>query len=427
MRTGRTDDRCVTSLASTSANQTLANRAGVTAPARGASSHSFLSDALVARGLVTQEAMDAALDASRDGRRYCDILIADGVLHEDEVARATAEHHAVEHVDLDVFEVEPAAIALVPQDIARRNGALPIAELWTGEIVVAIHDPALSNLVEIADVAGRPIRAVIASRSQIQRHLGGQSRPRVPVAPPPPVVAVAAVQPEPVVVPEPARVPTPAPAPAPHRPDRIVLLPARGESPTAPVDAVAPEPAAEVIPAPVAVTPQPAPALAPAAEDLAARVALAEREAHEANERARRAEQRAEGMIAAAQAANDALAQVANARAIADDAAKANAMRVEELTIEVDALRAQLDAERERHRRVEPARPSPAGTIALPAPPAPAPAPPAAPRPAAVTTPPPSPSPSARPSLVPAPVARAAHESSKKRGLRRMIAALRRS
>jgi hypothetical protein len=170
----------VNSATSPSADELLARRPGTTPPSSQARSHSFLSDALVARGLVSEEVVEAALAASRDGRPYGEILIEDGSIAEVDFARAMADHHGVDHVDLDVFDIDPLATALVAREIARRNGAVPIAVLVTGEVVVAIHDPALTNLVEIADVTGSRIRAVIASRSQIENHLDGALRPAAP-------------------------------------------------------------------------------------------------------------------------------------------------------------------------------------------------------------------------------------------------------
>jgi hypothetical protein len=204
----------------------------VTPPQPGGPTHKFLSDALVARGFVTQRAMDAALHASRAGRRYSEILVGNGDLSDDDLARTLADHHHIDHVDLDVFPIDPAVCALVPAETADRLGALPVALLPTGEVVVAVHDPeALSNMAEIAKRIGREIRAVVASRSKIERHIVGAGAPR----------GHAGVQ-----------APDAAPADAP------------GVAPAAAPVAAAPVPAAPVPAAPVAAAPASAPARAPA-------------------------------------------------------------------------------------------------------------------------------------------------------------------
>ncbi len=313
--------------ATPSDDQPFSRRPGITPPTKSVSGYSFLSDALVARGLISQEAMDRALSAARDGRRYAEILVSDGLIDEDAFARATADHHAVDHVDLDAFALEPEARALVAPEVARRNGALPIARLRTGEVIVAIHDPGLTNLIEIADLTKSPIRAVIGSRTQIERHIGGTASPALtgPLVTPPPF----------------------APRPT------VALVP------PAPAAAAALE---------VAIAERPPPAPDPTVE-LTARMERAERAERAAADRALEAERRADGMVAAAQAANDALAQLAHARAAADDVAAERSREIESLRGEVEGLRAELAAERSARRRTEGHSPP----LPQPLPPAPAP------------------------------------------------------
>ena len=505
----------MTAIQHTSAHDphSLAPAPGVTPPEPGGTPHRFLSDALVARGLVTQEQMDAALDASRAGQRYSEILLAERAISEDDLARTLANHHRIDHVDLDVFAVEADATALVPRATARRLGALPIAILPDGSVVVAVHDPdALTHLGELGRLVRREIRPVVASRSQVQSRIA-ESPPGVAPAPAP-AMAATPVAPE---APPVAEAPAPFDAPPAIEPPATFAAPPAEEAP-APFDAppaitpalfdppapvAAPEPPAFSAPlattstdtfpgserpgedapatepaagAPDGVSP-PAPALGSrlpedggeraadlpdppgqtaavgvegpaaavvqleqallAAERRAAaaeeRVAAAEREARFAEERVRAAEKHAEGMSAAAHAANEALGQLAQARLVSDQAAQAAATKIETLTGELEAERAarrRLEGELQRRIADQPA-PAPAPA------PAPPPAPvvalhaeqPAPPRAARNPAPPPPPGPPPlRPvrALAPEPVP-ATERQRKARGLRRMIAALKRS
>ncbi|MBA3747829.1 MAG: hypothetical protein H0W96_10125, partial [Solirubrobacterales bacterium] len=146
----------------------------------------------MAHGHVTQAAMDAALHASRAGRRYSEILIGNGDVSDDDFARTLADHYRIDHVDLDVFEVDIEIKRLVPMSAARRLGALPVAQLPTGEIAVAVYDPeSLTNMGEIAKNVGREVVPVIASRSQVERHIA-LGIPAAAAAPAPPPAAPAA-------------------------------------------------------------------------------------------------------------------------------------------------------------------------------------------------------------------------------------------
>lgn len=450
----------------------LASAPGVTQPSSGGPAHRFLSDALVARGLVTQAAMDAALDASRAGRRYSEVLIADGALSEEDLARTLADHHRIAHVDLDAFPIQGEALELVAPETAGRLGALPVAVLGTGQVVVAVHDPeALTNIVELRTLIGRELCPVVASRTQVERLIRAPraaAAGRPTEAPPEPAVAqqpeAAAEHPaEPTAAPEsPAdAMPLPAATAAPSRPELVppspIATPPAGErigaTPAAPpaiagrtwerpsgdmppeVGAVRAADLRDLPERTVAAGEDSSVATVGALrERLAAaerraleadeRAQAAERQARYADERAQTAERHAEGMVAAAQAANEALAQLAEARAVSEQALRRDADELQELSRALDAERAErrrLEAELERHGDVPAevvAHPTALRAVAPPPlPPASVVAPPPQPR-ASVDGPPP-------PSVATA--ARSPERARKSRGIRRMMAALRRS
>ncbi len=149
--------------------QSLAPAPGVTPPPRDAEPQRFLSDVIIARRLVEPAAMRAALQASLAGRSLTEILVANGSLGEDDLARTLAEHHRLDHVDLELFAVDSGATALIEPDVAHRLGAVPIAFLPQDAVVVALYDPNGSTAVlELARLANRRIQPAVASRSQIE-------------------------------------------------------------------------------------------------------------------------------------------------------------------------------------------------------------------------------------------------------------------
>ena len=201
------DDRVVLTASgpssSQSAKRTLAPAPGVTPPPTDGSSYRFLSDVIIARGLVEPAAMKAALQASLAGRSLTEILVDNGELSGDDLARTLAEHHRLDFVDLDVFAVDPRATALVEPDVARRFGAVPIAQLESGAVVVALYDPNGSTAVlEFAGLTDRVIQPAVSPRKQIEaliatlRH-GGMPRAPVPAPPPVPQEPPAALAPSP--------------------------------------------------------------------------------------------------------------------------------------------------------------------------------------------------------------------------------------
>src|SRR5436305_1753547 len=152
-----------------------------TRPAVDGATYRFLSDVIMAHGLVEPREMKAALQASLAGRSLTEILVANGDLREDDLARILAEHHRLDFVDLDEFAVDHEVAALIEPGVAARFGAVPIARLHSGTVVIALHDPNGSTAaLEFARLTGHPIQPAVASRSQIKSLIASLRRERTP-------------------------------------------------------------------------------------------------------------------------------------------------------------------------------------------------------------------------------------------------------
>jgi len=357
---------------STQGNRSLAPAPGVTPAPTDGSTYRFLSDVIIARGLVEPSAMKSALQASLAGRSLTEILVDNGDLTEVDLARTLAEHHRLDYVDLDVFQTDRQAAALIEPDVARRFGAVPIAFLPGGEVVIALYDPNGSTAVlEFAQLTQRVIQPAVASRSQIEALIATIRRERLtarPTAPVPPPVA------------------PPAPPQLHVVPAGDVVMPSQHPADVARPEAIA-QPAA---PQPVAApAPQPAPVADHSHVDaVRQRAELAERRLFEAEERLRAAEERArqaeerataaeaqataaetqaatadariaaaeeragaaearaDGLSNAATAANDTLAALVQTSEVLEREAESRGP-------EVEALRAELDAERAQRTQLE--------------------------------------------------------------------------
>ncbi|HYB23811.1 MAG TPA: hypothetical protein VED41_08440, partial [Solirubrobacteraceae bacterium] len=87
---------------------------GVTKPARRGSSQRFLTDVIVEMELASRRQVDDAIASSRvSGTTPERVLIEQGVLTQDALARALAERYGLDHIDLGVFAVDMNAANLV--------------------------------------------------------------------------------------------------------------------------------------------------------------------------------------------------------------------------------------------------------------------------------------------------------------------------
>ncbi|MBJ7471131.1 MAG: hypothetical protein JHD16_07505, partial [Solirubrobacteraceae bacterium] len=107
-------------------------------------------DAAVSIGLLTTEQVAAArATGAEQGRLPEAILLEQGAISPEGLARATSERHGIELIDLSLFKVDFAAANLIDPAAAKRYEALPVKMLTERVVMVAMVDPA--NIIVIDD------------------------------------------------------------------------------------------------------------------------------------------------------------------------------------------------------------------------------------------------------------------------------------
>ncbi len=142
---------------------------GITRPSRRGSSQRFLTDVIVAMGLASRRQVDEAVESSRNlGTTPERVLVDNGSLTQDALARALAERYGLDHLDLGVFSVDMSAANLVSTAVAKRYQAVPVAFADKRTLLVAMADP--SNVLAVDDIAimtGYEIRVAVAPPDDI--------------------------------------------------------------------------------------------------------------------------------------------------------------------------------------------------------------------------------------------------------------------
>jgi len=127
-----------------------------------------LGSLLIARGLLTPEQLDAALEEQRETHRSLGrILIDQGLVTEAGLVSTLASQLGLDYVDVADYAVDASATTLISDALARRYQALPIG--WQdGRLVVAMADP--SNVFAVDDIrtiTGAEVRMVVSTRASI--------------------------------------------------------------------------------------------------------------------------------------------------------------------------------------------------------------------------------------------------------------------
>jgi type IV pilus assembly protein PilB len=146
---------------------------GITTPSRRGGSGRVLADVIVDLEFVDRDRMEAAIaSATEAGSAAEQVLVADGDLTPDQLARAVAERFGLDHLDLGVYRVDPDAAKLVTPAAVKRYQAVPVSFVGDRTLLVAMVDPA--NVLAIDDIAvmtGYEVRPAVSSPPDIERLL----------------------------------------------------------------------------------------------------------------------------------------------------------------------------------------------------------------------------------------------------------------
>ena len=128
-----------------------------------------LGQLLVDGRILTQEQLRHALELKAStGQRLGELVVELGFTTERAIAGALAEQYELEYVDLDAVQLDRDAVALLPEELARRYEALPLEILEDGTPLLAVTDPTnLATADELRFALGSNFRIAVAERGQI--------------------------------------------------------------------------------------------------------------------------------------------------------------------------------------------------------------------------------------------------------------------
>ncbi|UCC99627.1 MAG: Flp pilus assembly complex ATPase component TadA [Phycisphaerales bacterium] len=127
-----------------------------------------LGTVLVNRGLITQEALEAALVVRRNEDALLgEILLRQGAITEEGLSGALAEQHGVEYRTVDWETVDSQLIHLVPESLIRARLVLPIAVEDQKLILAMVTPDDLDTISEVELLTGYCVEPVGVSSGQM--------------------------------------------------------------------------------------------------------------------------------------------------------------------------------------------------------------------------------------------------------------------
>lgn len=135
------------------------------------------TEILIRQGVLTPDQVSEAEQTAREQNiKLQDALVRLGFATGEEVARALAEQHGLDYVDLSEVVIPQTVVELVPESVARENVILPLAE-EDGALKVISSDPDdYDTLDKLRFILNRRIETAVAPREAIleaiNRHYG---------------------------------------------------------------------------------------------------------------------------------------------------------------------------------------------------------------------------------------------------------------
>ncbi len=138
---------------------------GLYPPRHAGRSTRMIGEVVVDLGYADMDKVEEAVAVARaQGSPTGQVLVEQGVLRQDQLARVVAERFGLDYVDLAVYELDMGAVHLLSAETAKRYQAVPVGFTDDGMLLLAMAHP--TNVLTIDDVAmitGRRIRPAAAS------------------------------------------------------------------------------------------------------------------------------------------------------------------------------------------------------------------------------------------------------------------------
>jgi type IV pilus assembly protein PilB len=129
----------------------------------------ILSELLRERNLVGPDQFrELQEEHERTGKPLSQVIIDFGLVSEEQLLRAVAEHLNLEYLNLEDIDIDKAVLRIMPSSVARMYRAVPVA-ITGNTVTVAVMDPYNAQLVgELSFILGKDVQLAVAPSKQIE-------------------------------------------------------------------------------------------------------------------------------------------------------------------------------------------------------------------------------------------------------------------
>src|SRR6476620_3067635 len=128
-----------------------------------------LGEILVRENLISPQHLREALDYQREhGGRLGFNLVKLGLISDDMITAVLSRQYGIPSVNLELFNIDPAVIGLIPQEVAQKHSVLPLSRVGA-TLTLAMVDP--TNVFALDDVkfmTGLNVEPVVVAEASVQ-------------------------------------------------------------------------------------------------------------------------------------------------------------------------------------------------------------------------------------------------------------------
>ena len=129
-----------------------------------------LGEILVRENLISPQNLREALDYQREhGGRLGFNLVKLGLISDDMITAVLSRQYGIPSVNLDLFNIDPSVLRLIPQEVAQKHSVLPLSRVGA-TLTLAMVDP--TNVFALDDVkfmTGLNVEPVVVAEGSVQQ------------------------------------------------------------------------------------------------------------------------------------------------------------------------------------------------------------------------------------------------------------------
>lgn len=131
-----------------------------------------LGELLREHKLITEAQLQEAIKVQqKDGRLIGDVLVSLGYIREEEIAQALTIQYGFPFLPLDNYDIDNATIKLIPFEVAKNEGVIPVDKIGTTLTVAMVNPLNLKALDQIKGLTKCNVQPFVTTTTSFKKAL----------------------------------------------------------------------------------------------------------------------------------------------------------------------------------------------------------------------------------------------------------------